>query len=95
MKLKVKIGYQLYLATWLILTAFIIPSWITYSGNDVLRVTVNKSQITRTNTDASGTRHYVIDFPTSAANGTFKSIYWVGGSNNESTAQKYIREVLV
>ncbi|APM39859.1 hypothetical protein [Clostridium kluyveri] len=52
-----------------------------------IRGTVNKSETTRTNTDAAGTRHYVIDFPTSAANGTFKSIYWTGGSSTQDTAQ--------
>ncbi|WP_333887902.1 hypothetical protein [Clostridium sp.] len=59
----------------------------TYSGSDVLRGTVNTSETTRTNTGASGIRHYVIDFPTSAANGTFKSIYWTGGASTGSTAQ--------
>lgn len=61
--------------------------WYTYSGSDEFRGTVNTSETTRTNADASGIRHYVIDFPTSAANGTFKSIYWTGGASTGSTAQ--------
>lgn len=46
-----------------------------YSGSDNLRGSVNQSETTRT----TGKKHYVIDFPTNAANGTFKSIYWAGG----------------
>jgi hypothetical protein len=46
-----------------------------YSGSDNFRGTVNESETTRT----TGKKHYVIDFPTNAANGTFKSIYWTGG----------------
>lgn len=46
-----------------------------YSGSDNLRGSVNQSETTRT----SGKKHYVIDFPTNAANGTFRSIYWAGG----------------
>lgn len=61
--------------------------WYTYSGSYVLRGAVNISETTRTNTGASGIRHYVIDFPTSAANGTFKSIYWTGGVGTGETAQ--------
>lgn len=46
-----------------------------YSGSDNLRGTVNQSETIRT----IDTMHYVIDFPTNAANGTFRSIYWSGG----------------
>lgn len=46
-----------------------------YSGSDNLRGSVNQSETTRT----SGKKHYVIDFSTNAANGTFRSIYWSGG----------------
>lgn len=46
-----------------------------YSGSDNLRGSVNQSETTR----ITGTKHYVIDFPTNAANGTFRSIYWSGG----------------
>ena len=42
-----------------------------YSGSDNLRGSVNQSETART----SGKKHFVIDFPTNAANGTFKSIY--------------------
>jgi hypothetical protein len=56
-----------------------------YSGSDNFRGTVNESETTRT----TGKKHYVIDFPTNAANGTFKSIYWTGGyPANTPTAPK-------
>lgn len=47
-----------------------------YSGSDNLRGSVNQSETTR----ITGTKHYVMDFPTNAANGTFRSIYWSGGT---------------
>lgn len=46
-----------------------------YSGSDNLRGSVNQSETTK----ITNTKHYVIDFPTNAANGTFRSIYWSGG----------------
>lgn len=55
----------------------------TYSGNDNLRGSINKTETTR----VTGTRHYVMDFPTNAANGTFKSIYWMGGASTDTNAQ--------
>lgn len=61
--------------------------WYAYSGSSILRGTVNKAEWARTNTAASGTRHFVIDFPTNAANGTFRSIYWTGGGSDDSTPQ--------
>lgn len=54
-----------------------------YSGSDNLRGSVNSSETTR----STSTRHYVMDFPTNAANGTFKSIYWTGGNGIDSSAQ--------
>jgi len=54
-----------------------------YSGSDNLRGSVNSSETTR----STSTRHYVMDFPTNAANGTFKSIYWTGGNEIDSGAQ--------
>lgn len=57
--------------------------WYTYSGSDVLKGTVNKGEWTR----STGLKHFVIDFPTHAANGTFKSIYWTGGASDYSEAQ--------
>lgn len=57
--------------------------WYTYSGSHVLKGTVNKGEWSR----STGLKHFVIDFPTHAANGTFKSIYWTGGENNLSEAQ--------
>ena len=62
-------------------------AWYTYSGSDNLRGTINNSETTRTSSETIGTRHFVIDFPTNAANGTFKSIYWTGGASDSSTAQ--------
>lgn len=57
--------------------------WYTYSGSDILKGTVNKGEWTR----STGLKHFVIDFPTHAANGTFKSIYWTGGASSLSEAQ--------
>jgi hypothetical protein len=54
-----------------------------YSGSDNLRGSINSSETTR----STSTRHYVMDFPTNAANGTFKSIYWTGGNGTDSDAQ--------
>ncbi|OPJ55480.1 hypothetical protein [Clostridium oryzae] len=54
-----------------------------YSGSDNLRGSINKSETTR----STSTRHYVMDFPTNAANGTFKSIYWMGGASSDTNAQ--------
>lgn len=58
-------------------------SLYTYSGSDNLRGSINSSETTR----STSTRHYVIDFPTNAANGTFKSIYWTGGDDTDSNAR--------
>lgn len=49
--------------------------WKTYSGSDVKRGTLNTAE---TNDD-DFRKHFVIDFPTHAANGTFQSIYWLSG----------------
>lgn len=57
--------------------------WNTYSGSDILRGTVNKGEWSR----STGLKHFVIDFPTHAANGTFKSIYWTGGASDYTEAQ--------
>lgn len=57
--------------------------WYTYSGSNILKGTVNKGEWAR----STGLKHFVIDFPTHAANGTFKSIYWTGGDSNLSEAQ--------
>lgn len=47
--------------------------WSSYSGDNALRGSVNVSETS--NTDFN--KHFVIDFPTNAANGTFQSIYWL------------------
>ncbi|UZW12552.1 hypothetical protein OSC52_11870 [Clostridium pasteurianum] len=66
--------------------------WNTYSGSDNLRGTINQSETTLVdNLQAnskliqSKTRHFVVDFPTNAANGTFSSIYLMGGANTYSS----------
>lgn len=57
--------------------------WLSYIGEDKLRGSVN---IAETTSDFLR-KHFVIDFPTNAANGTFQSIYWVG--SNEDTIPIY------
>lgn len=57
--------------------------WYTYSGSNILKGTINKGEWAR----STGLKHLVIDFPTHAANGTFKSIYWTGGDSSLSEAQ--------
>lgn len=52
-----------------------------YSGSDNLKGSVNQSETTR----ITGTKHYVIDFPTNSANGTFRSIYWTGAVMGSSS----------
>lgn len=46
--------------------------WNTYSGTNVLKGSLNTSETTV----SEWNKHFVIDFPTHAANGTFQSIYW-------------------
>lgn len=46
--------------------------WNTYSGTDGLKGGLNTSETTV----SEWNKHFVIDFPTHAANGTFQSIYW-------------------
>ena len=46
--------------------------WNTYSGTDGLKGSLNTSETTV----SEWNKHFVIDFPTHAANGTFQSIYW-------------------
>jgi hypothetical protein len=58
-------------------------AWYEYSGSSIYKGTINKGEWTRGN----GLKHFVIDFPTHAANGTFKSIYWSGGASSDSSAQ--------
>ncbi|NFE94370.1 hypothetical protein [Clostridium botulinum] len=62
-------------------------AWYTYSGDSELMGTVNKGEWLREDKDGKGIKHFVFDFPTHAANGTFKSIYWTGGQRDDSSAQ--------
>jgi hypothetical protein len=66
--------------------------WQTYSGSDNLRGTINQTETTiknvyenNSNILESRVRHFVVDFPTNAANGTFSSIYLLGVGANSST----------
>ncbi|WP_101541662.1 hypothetical protein [Clostridium ihumii] len=63
-------------------------AWYTYSGDLEFMGTINKGEWSRDNKGGKGIKHFVFDFPTHAANGTFKSIYWTGGQDNSSEAQK-------
>ncbi|GIM29832.1 hypothetical protein CPJCM30710_24980 [Clostridium polyendosporum] len=67
-----------------------------YSGSNPLRGTVNTSESTYTSatagnglTKTSTTRHWVVDFGTSAGNGTFQSIYLTPRHNTEATGIYY------
>ncbi|AJA48480.1 phage-like protein [Clostridium pasteurianum DSM 525 = ATCC 6013] len=67
--------------------------WTTYSGSDNLRGTINQSETTfidnlqvNSKLIQSKTRHFVVDFPTNAANGTFSSIYLMGGAKTSFSA---------
>lgn len=62
-------------------------AWYTYSGDSELMGTINKGEWSREDKDGKGIKHFVFDFPTHAANGTFKSIYWTGGQRDDSSAQ--------
>ncbi|KOC31194.1 hypothetical protein [Clostridium botulinum] len=62
-------------------------AWYTYSGDSELMGTINKGEWLREDKDGKGIKHFVFDFPTHAANGTFKSIYWTGGQRDDSSAQ--------
>lgn len=62
--------------------------WYTYSGSNEFMGTINKGEWSRENKDGKGIKHFVFDFPTHAANGTFKSIYWTGGQDDRNEAQK-------
>ncbi|PRR84517.1 hypothetical protein [Clostridium vincentii] len=50
-----------------------------YAGSDILKGTINTVE-TQLDISGNGLLHFVFDFPTSAANGTFQSVWW---------AQKY------
>lgn len=63
-------------------------AWYTYSGSNEFMGTVNKGEWSRENKDCKGKKHFIFDFPTHVANGTFKSIYWTGGQNDRTEAQK-------
>lgn len=62
-------------------------AWYTYSGDSEFMGTINKGEWWREDKDGKGIKHFVFDFPTHAANGTFKSIYWTGGQRDDSSAQ--------
>lgn len=71
--------------------------WRNYAGSNTKRGNINASESTRIDTYANGnetiltssTRHWVVDFPTSAGNGTFKSIYLTGYGKLENSSHSY------
>ncbi len=71
--------------------------WQNYAGSNTRRGNRNANESTRPATYANGsgtilnsvTRHWVVDFPTSAGNGTFKSIYLTGYGSMESGGYGY------
>lgn len=65
--------------------------WSAYSGEDKLKGTVNIAESINTQFK----KHFVIDFPTHAANGTFQSIYWIIGASGESPAFSQFKEETV
>lgn len=68
-----------------------------YAGSNTKRGNRNSTESTRPVEYVSGsgtlmksaTRHWVVDFPTSSANGTFRSIYLTGYGNQESSTWYY------
>lgn len=54
--------------------------WTAYSGSSSLRGTINLSESSR----FENTKHFVVDFSTHAANGTFNSIYTLGSTGGTS-----------
>lgn len=53
-----------------------------YSGNDITRGTINRSETKLQVTDNKIKLNFVFDFPTSAANGKIESIYWAEAEPN-------------
>ena len=53
--------------------------WQSYSGADTKRGSLNISETIT----GDWNKHIVIDFPTHACNGTFQSVYWVPGIDND------------
>ncbi|MEG1256419.1 hypothetical protein [Clostridium sp.] len=63
----------------------------TYSGSSTLRGTVNLSESYSVFTsDGKIKLHFVFDFPTHAANGTFQTIYWYQGEGKDSIYSTYV-----
>lgn len=54
-----------------------------YSGTDILRGTINSVE-TQLDINGTGLLHFVFDFPTNVANGTFQSVWW-GQKNKVDT----------
>lgn len=53
-----------------------------YAGSDNSRGTINQTE-TKLDADGSGLLHFVFDFSTNAANGTFQTIWWAIGTGNQ------------
>ena len=63
-----------------------------YSGIDILKGTINTAE-TKLDTEGNGLLHFVFDFPTHAANGTFQSIWWIGDMTTLPTKKEEITVV--
>ena len=63
-----------------------------YVGNNILKGTINTAE-TKLDTEGDGVLHFVFDFPTHAANGTFQSIWWIGDMTTSPTKKEEITVV--
>jgi hypothetical protein len=54
----------------------------TYAGSDILRGTINNVESDLNDYKKTGVIKTVFDFPTSAANGTINSVWWIYGNND-------------
>lgn len=60
-----------------------------YAGVDILKGTINLTE-TVLDVNGDGLLHFVFDFPTNAANGTFQTIWWSNVTLNEPSNINYI-----
>lgn len=63
-----------------------------YSGSDILKGTINTAE-TKLGTEGDGVLHFVFDFPTHVANGSFQSIWWIGDITTSSSKKEEITVV--
>lgn len=55
-----------------------------YAGSNNSRGTINLTETNITRANGKFIKHFVVDFPTNAANGTFQSIYITGGNGGDA-----------